>query len=137
MHKVERLSGHNITENAKNTFAAKEVVNDTLLTYLLPFYHRQLGQQQILSISGGLEPVFVRFPMNVPWLSPLPQQYVSMSSLDARVFCVPLFSIRLLLLGWSLDLCVVNDTQETLNAHQKCADDTVLVSEKREGLQGF
>ena len=49
----------------------------------------------------------VRFPMNVPLLSPLPQQYVSMSSLDARVFCVPLVSIRLLLLGWSLDLCVI------------------------------
>ena len=45
--------------------------------------------------------------MNVPLLSPLPQQYVSMSSLDARVFCVPLVSIRLLLLGWSLDLCVI------------------------------
>ena len=51
----------------------------------------------------------VRFPMNVPWLSPLPQQYVYMSSLDARVFCVPLVSIRLLLLGWSLDLCVIYD----------------------------
>ena len=47
----------------------------------------------------------VRFPMNVPWLSP--QQYVSMSSLDARVFCVRLVSIRLLLLGWSLVLCVI------------------------------
>ena len=45
--------------------------------------------------------------MNVPWLSPLPQQYVSMSSLDARVFGVPLVSIRLLLLEWSLDLCVI------------------------------
>ena len=81
-----------------------------LLTYLLtycPSFQRQLGQQQILSISDGLEPVSVRFPMNVPWLSPLPQQYVSMSSLDARVFCVPLVSIRLLLLGWSLDLCVI------------------------------
>ena len=80
-----------------------------LLTYLLtycPSCQRQLGQQQILSISGGLEPMSVRFPMNVPWLSPLPQQYVSMSFLDARVFCVPLVSIRLLLLGWSLDLCV-------------------------------
>ena len=77
-----------------------------LLTYF-PSCHRQLGQQQILSISGGLEPVSVRFPMNVPWLSPLPQQYVSMSSLDARVFYVPLVSIRLLLLGWSLDLCVI------------------------------
>ena len=49
----------------------------------------------------------VRFPMNVPWLSPLPQQYVSMSSLDARVFCVRLVSIRLLLLGWSLVVCVI------------------------------
>ena len=49
----------------------------------------------------------VRFSMNGPWLSPLPQQYVSMSSLDTRVFCVPLVSIRLLLLGWSLDLCVI------------------------------
>ena len=49
----------------------------------------------------------VRFPMNDPLLSPLPQQYVSMSSVDARVFCVPLVSIRLLLLGWSLDLCVI------------------------------
>ena len=81
-----------------------------LLTYLLTYClscHRQLGQQQILSISGGLEPVSVRFPMNVPWLSPLPQQYVSMSSLDARVFCVPLVSFRLLLLGWSCDLCVI------------------------------
>ena len=81
-----------------------------VLTYLLtycPSCHRQLGQQQIPSISGGLEPVSVRFPMNVPWLSPLPQQYVSMSSLDARVFCVPLVSIRLLLLGCSLDLCVI------------------------------
>ena len=77
-----------------------------LLTYC-PSCHRQLGQQQILSISGGLEPVSVRFPMNVPWLWPQPQQYVSMSSLDARVFCVPLVSIRLLLLGWSLDLCVI------------------------------
>ena len=77
-----------------------------LLTYC-PSCHRQLGQQQILSISGGLEPVSVRFPMNDPLLSPLPQQYVSMSSLDARVFCVPLVSIRLLLLGWSLDLCVI------------------------------
>ena len=69
------------------------------LFYLLthcPSCQRQLGQQQILSISGGLEPLSVRFPMNVPWLSPLPQQYVSMSSLDARVFCVPLVSIRLL-----------------------------------------
>ena len=36
-----------------------------LLTYC-PSCHRQLGQQQILSISGGLEPVPVRFPMNVP-----------------------------------------------------------------------
>ena len=45
--------------------------------------------------------------MNVPLLSPLPQQYASMSSLDARVFCVPLVSIRLLLLGWSLDLTQV------------------------------
>ena len=81
-----------------------------LLVYLLtycPSCHRQLGQQQILSISGGLEPVSVRFPMIVPWLSPQPQQYVSMSSLDARVFCVPLVSIRLVLLGWSLDLCVI------------------------------
>ena len=81
-----------------------------LLTYLLtycPSCHRQLGQQQILSISGGLEPVSVRFPMNVPWLSPLLQQCVSMSSLDARDFCVPLVSIRLLLLGCSLDLCVI------------------------------
>ena len=77
-----------------------------LVTYC-PSCHRQLGQQQILSISGGLEPVSVRFPMNVPWLSPLPQQCVSMSSLHARVFCVPLVSIRLLLLGWSLDLCVI------------------------------
>ena len=77
-----------------------------LLTYC-PSCHRQLGQQHILSISGGVEPVSVRFPMNVPWLSPLSQQYVSMSSLDARVFCVPLVSIRLLLLGWSLDLCVI------------------------------
>ena len=65
-----------------------------LLTYC-PSCHRQLGQQQILSISGGLEPVSVRFPINVPLLSPLPQQYVSMSSLDARVFCIPLVSIRL------------------------------------------
>ena len=78
----------------------------TLLTYF-PSCHRQLGQQQILSISGGLEPVSVRFPMNVPWLSPLPQQYVSMSSLDARVFCIPLVSVRLLLLGWSLDFCLI------------------------------
>ena len=77
-----------------------------LLTYG-PSCHRQLGQQQNLSIMGGLEPVSVRFPMNVPWLSPLPQQYVSMSSLDARVFCVPLISIRLLLLGWRLDLCEI------------------------------
>ena len=79
-------------------------------TYLLTYYpscHRQLGQHQILSISGGRVPVSVRFPMNVPWLSPLPQQYVSMSSLDARVFCVPMVSIRLLLLGWSLDLCEI------------------------------
>ena len=77
-----------------------------LLTYC-PSCYRQLGQQQIPSISGGLEPVSVRFPMNVRWLSPLSQQYVSMSSLGARVFCVPLVSIRLLLLGWSLDLCVI------------------------------
>ena len=76
------------------------------LTYC-PSCHRQLEQQQILLTSGGLEPVFVRFSMNVPWLSHQPQQYVSMSSLDARVFCVPLVSIRLLLLGWSLDLCVI------------------------------
>ena len=48
-----------------------------------------------------------RFPMNVPWLSSLPQQYVSMSSLDARVFCIPLVSIRLVLLRCSLDLCVI------------------------------
>ena len=82
------------------------IPKDYLLTYC-PSCHRQLGQQQILSISGGLEPVSVRFPMNVPWLSPLPQQYVSMSSLNARVFCVPLVSIRLLLLGWSFDLCVI------------------------------
>ena len=80
--------------------------NVVLLTYC-PSCHRQLGQQQILSISDGLEPVSVRFAMNVPLLSPLPQQYVSMSYLDARVFCVPLVSIRLLLLGWSLDLCVI------------------------------
>ena len=82
----------------------------SILTYLLsncPSCHRQLGHQQIPFISGGLESVSVRFPMNVLWLSPLPQQYVSMSSLDARVFCVPLVSIRLLLLGWSLDLCVI------------------------------
>ena len=79
-----------------------------LLTYC-PSCQRQLEQQQILSISGGLEPVSVRFPMNVPLLSPLPQQYVSMTSLDARVFRVPLVSIRLLLLGWRLDLCVIYD----------------------------
>ena len=84
--------------------------NQIMLTYLLtycPSCHKQLGRHQILSISDGLEAVSVRFPMNVPWLSPLPQQYVSMSSLDARVFCVPLVSIRRLLLGWSLDLCVI------------------------------
>ena len=78
-----------------------------LLPYLLtycPSCHRQLGQQQIPSISGSLEPRFVRCPMNVLLLSPLPQHYVSMSSLNARIFCVPLVSIRLLvlLLGWSL-----------------------------------
>ena len=94
--------GKCITEIKKRIATAK----DYLLTYC-PSCHRQLGQQQILSISGGLEPVSVRFPMNDPLLSPLPQQYVSMSSLDARVFCVPLVSIRLLLLGWSLDLCVI------------------------------
>ena len=66
-----------------------------LLTYC-PSCHRQLGQQQVLSISAGLEPVSVRFSINVPWLLPLPQQYVSMSSLDASVSCVPLVSIRLL-----------------------------------------
>ena len=77
-----------------------------LLTYY-PSCHRQLGQHQILSISGGRVPVSVRFPMNVPWLSPLPQQYVSMSSLDARVFCVSMVSIRLLLLGRSFDLCEI------------------------------
>ena len=77
-----------------------------LLTYF-PSCHRQLGQHQILSISGSLEPLYVRFPMNVSWLSPLPQQYVSMASLDAHVFCVPLVASRLLLLGWSLDLCVI------------------------------
>ena len=42
--------------------------------------------------------------MNVPWLSPLPQHNASMSSLDARVFCVPLVAIRLLLLRWSPDI---------------------------------
>ena len=91
---------------------SSSMVSLFLLTYLLtycPSCHRQLGQQQILSISGGLEPVSVRFPMNVPLLSPLPQQYVSMSSSDARVLCVPLVSIRLLLLGCSLDLCVIYD----------------------------
>ena len=41
--------------------------------------------------------------MNVPWLSPKPQQSVSMSSLDASVFCVPMVSIRLLgMEPWSL-----------------------------------
>ena len=61
-----------------------------LLTFAYcPSCHRQLGQQQILSTSGGLESVSVRFSMNVPWLSPQPQQYVSMSSLDARVFPCP------------------------------------------------
>ena len=88
-----------------HTHAFRAIVN-YLLTYC-PSCHRQLGQQQILTISGGLEPVSVRFPMNVPWLSPLPQQYVSLSSFDACVCCVPLVSIRLLLLGWSLDLCVI------------------------------
>ena len=77
-----------------------------VLTYRISC-HRQLGQQQIFSISGGLEPVSVRFPMNVLWLSPLLQQYVSMSSLDARDFWVPQFSIRLLLLGCSFDVCVM------------------------------
>ena len=91
----------------KNFKAYLFIAIKRILAYLLTSCHRQLGQQQILSISGGLEPVSVRLPMKVPWLSPLSQQYVSMSSLDARVFCVPLVSIRLLLLGWSLDLCVI------------------------------
>ena len=34
------------------------------LTYL-PSSHRQLGRQQILSISGGLELVSLRFPIKV------------------------------------------------------------------------
>ena len=109
-------SGHFVVGHPSVTFIrpglllALVLIKAYLLTYLLtycPSCHRQLGQQQILSISGGLEPVSVRFPMNVPLLSPLPQQYVSMSSLEARVFCVPLVSIRLLLLGLSLDLCVI------------------------------
>ena len=72
-----------------------------LLTYC-PSCHRQLGQQQILSISGDLEPMSVRFPMTVPWLSPQPQQYVSMSFLDARVSLVSISTATLGMEPWSL-----------------------------------
>ena len=83
---------------------------DRGLYWLLHYHtscHRQIGQQQSRFISGGLELRSTRCPMNVLWLSPLPQQYISMSSLDACVFCVPLVSIWLLLLGWCLDLCLI------------------------------
>ena len=83
-----------------------KIYQSNLLTYC-PSCHRQLGQQQIISISGGLEPVSVRCPIIVQWRLPLPQQYVSMSSLDAFILCVPLVSTLLLLLGWSLDLCII------------------------------
>ena len=113
-HLLQGLLAVLVVKTTKNTVVTCGLTFTSLLTYC-PSCHRQLGQQQILSISGGLEPVSVRFPMNVPWLWPLPQQYVSMSSLDARVFCVLLVSIRLLLLGWGLDLCVIRVDMRVIN----------------------
>ena len=58
------VSKSSVMKSLKNSTGGVEC-STYLLTYC-PSCHRQLGQQQILSISGGLEPVSVRFPMNVP-----------------------------------------------------------------------
>ena len=104
---VEEYSRHHtaLSDSSRHIKRGVAVFISYLLTYC-PSCRRQLGQQQILSISGGLEPVSVRSPMNVPWLSPLPQQNVSTSSLDAHVFCVPLVSIRCFYFDYILLNCL-------------------------------
>ena len=73
-----------------------------LRTYC-PSCHIQLGQQLILSISDGLEPVSARFHMAVASALTVRRHVI----LGHPRFLHPSGFMRLLLMGWSLDLCVI------------------------------